>query len=56
MKRYEYKFVRSKAKLGLDYDKKCAQAESEWNELGQQGWKFLAFGDGAAIFMKEIDE
>jgi hypothetical protein len=56
MKKYEYKFLVSKTKLGFDFEKKCASLEKEWNELGQQGWKFCSWGNGVAIFMREIDE
>ena len=38
MKQYEYKFVKSKLKVGFDYDKKVEDMEAEWNELGSQGW------------------
>ena len=30
MKQYEYKFVKSKLKVGFDYDKKVADMEAEW--------------------------
>ena len=56
MKKYEYKFVRQEAKLGFAQLKKIDDAENEWNELGQQGWKFCKEGDGVIIFMREIIE
>ncbi len=34
MKQYEYKFVRSKAKLGFDYQQKLTETEAEWNDWG----------------------
>ena len=34
MKQYEYKFIRSKMKIGFDYDKKITETEAEWNKLG----------------------
>ncbi len=56
MKKYEYKFVKVGMKLGFDYDKKIEEAERVWNELGKQGWKFCKEGNGAIIFIREIDE
>lgn len=55
MKKYEYKFIKAELKLGFDYSKKIAETEAESNELGKQGWRFCSFGDGAVIFMREID-
>ena len=40
MKKYEYKMIKGKTKLGFDYDKKVAEMEAEWNQLGLAGWKF----------------
>lgn len=57
MKQYEYKVIRAKTKLGLDFDQKAADMEKEWNELGKDGWKFCAFdraANEAVIFMREI--
>lgn len=56
MKKFEYKFVVTKTKLGFDFEKKCKDLENEWNELGQQGWKFCSLGQGVAIFMREVGE
>lgn len=53
MKKYEYRFVRTKARLGLDYDKKVSEAETQWNELGREGWRFCTWVDGAAVFVRE---
>ena len=53
MKRYEYKFVKSKLKVGFDYDKKVADMEAEWNELGSQGWKFCTWANDVMVFMRE---
>lgn len=32
MKNYEYKFVKTKIKIGFDFDKKVSEMENEWNE------------------------
>ena len=40
MKTYEYKFVETKTKLGLDFSKKVSDMERQWNEWGLEGWKF----------------
>ncbi len=56
MKKYEYKFAKTKAKIGFDYEKKIKELEHEWNELGQHGWKFCSWGDGVVIFIREIEE
>lgn len=56
MKKYEYKFVRKEIKFGFDANKKIEEAENEWNELGNQGWKFCKEGDGVMIFIREINE
>lgn len=55
MKKYEYKFIKIKTKLGLNYDKKLAETENEWNQLGLQGWKFCTWVNGAVVFIKETD-
>lgn len=55
MKKYEYKFIKIKTKLGLNYDKKLAETENEWNQLGLQGWKFCTLVNGAVVFIKETD-
>lgn len=52
-KQYEYKFVKSKLKVGFDYDKKVADMEAEWNELGSQGWKFCTWANDVMVFMRE---
>ena len=54
MKQYEYKFVRSKAKLGFDYQQKLTEIEAEWNELGASGWKFCTWANDAAVFIREL--
>jgi len=54
MKKYGYKFLRQEAKLGFVQQKKIEDAEKEWNELGQQGWKFRKEGNGVIIFMREF--
>lgn len=56
MKKYAYKIKRSRMKLGFDFDKKIAETENEWNQLGQQGWRFYTWGNDAVIFIKEIEE
>ena len=55
MKKYEYKMVEIKTKLGLDWQKKIREAEEQWNELGQEGWQFCMHGDGVIVFMREIE-
>ena len=55
MKQYEYKFIRSKMKLGFDYDKKITETEAEWNKLGAEGWKFCSWANEAVIFIRETD-
>lgn len=50
---YEYKFVILPKKIGFNFEKKCKDLETEWNELGRQGWKFCTFGTGVAIFIRE---
>jgi len=56
MKKYEYKFVKEGVKFGFDTNKKIEEAESQWNGLGEQGWKFCKEGSGVMIFIREIDE
>lgn len=51
---YAYKFVSFPVKLGFDYAKKVHALEQQWNELGQQGWKFCTQGNGFIVFMREI--
>jgi len=55
VKKYEYKFVNEKMKLGFDFNKKIEEAEQDWNKLGEQGWKFCSEGNGTIIFIREID-
>ena len=55
LKKYEYKFVEVKGKIGLDFSKKVSDAEKQWNELGMEGWKFCTWGNGVMIFMREVD-
>ncbi len=55
MKTYEYKFVETKTKLGLDFSKKVSDMERQWNEWGLEGWKFCTWGNGVIIFMRELD-
>lgn len=54
MKKYEYKFLEQRSKLGFDQSKKVEAAEKEWNELGAEGWRFCKEGSGVMIFMREI--
>ena len=54
MKKYEYRFVVTPTRIGLNFEKKCKQCENEWNKLGQKGWKFCSFTNGAVVFMREI--
>lgn len=56
MKKYEYKMVESKGKIGLDFSKKVSDSEKRWNELGMEGWKFCTWGNGVVIFIREVDE
>lgn len=56
MKKYEYKFVRSKPMIGIDYDKKVQNSETEWNELGKKGWKFCKEGNKVNIFIRVIED
>ena len=53
MKQYEYKFVRTKSRLGFDYDRKLQEAEREWNNLGREGWKFCTWANDVTIFIRE---
>lgn len=55
MKKYAYKFVKVKSKIGFDFDKKVSEVENEWNELGVQGWKFCTWANDVMIFMREVD-
>ena len=55
MKKYEYKMVEIKTKLGLDWQKKIREAEAQWNELGREGWQFCMHGNGVLVFMREIE-
>ncbi len=55
MKKYAYKFVKVKSKIGFDFDKKVSEMENEWNELGAQGWKFCTWANDVMIFMREVD-
>lgn len=55
MKKYAYKFVKVKSKIGFDFDKKVSEMENEWNELGAQGWKFCTWANDVIIFMREVD-
>ena len=55
MKKYEYKMINGKTKLGFDYDKKVAEMEAEWNQLGLAGWKFCTWANDAMVFVREID-
>ena len=56
LEKYEYKFIESKGKIGLDFSKKVSDAEKQWNELGMGGWKFCTWGNGVMIFIREVDE
>ncbi len=53
MKKYEYKFVKFDSESGFSYDKKVLALEKQWNELGEQGWKFCRDGNGFYIFIRE---
>ena len=55
MKKYEYKFIEIKGKIGLDFSKKVSDSEKQWNELGMEGWKFCTWGNGVVIFIREVD-
>lgn len=55
MKQYEYKFIRSKTKIGFDFDKKIAETEIEWNALGAEGWKFCTWANDAVVFVRETE-
>lgn len=55
MKKYEYKFVKTKFKTGFDYDRKVSEMEKEWNDLGSEGWKFCTWANDVMVFIKEID-
>ena len=41
MKKYEYKFVEVKGKIGLDFSKKVSDTEKQWNERGMDGGRFF---------------
>lgn len=56
MQKYEYKVVKSKVKIGFDYENKLLEMEKEWNELGKEGWKFCTWANDAIIFIRELDE
>lgn len=55
MKEYEYKFLKTDIKWGVDYGKNLTEIQAEWNKLGKQGWKFCAFEDEVVIFIREIE-
>ena len=55
MKKYEYKIIEIKGKMGLDFSKKVEEMEKQWNELGMEGWKFCTWGNGVVIFVREAD-
>ena len=50
MKKYEYKMIKGKTKLGFDYDKKVAEMEAEWNQLGLAGWKFCTWANDCLLY------
>ncbi len=56
MKKYEYKFIKSEVKLGLDFNKKIRDEETEWNRLGAEGWRFCKEGNGVLIFIRETED
>ena len=54
MQQYEYKFVPIKPTLNkFQYERKLAQLEQQWQELGKNGWKFCTSIDDIAIFIRE---
>ncbi|WP_312280055.1 hypothetical protein [Oscillibacter sp.] len=53
MKQYEYKFVKFNFETGFNYDKKITDLETQWNALGEQGWKFCRDGNGFSVFIRE---
>ncbi len=55
MEKYEYKFVYEKMRLAFDLDKKIDEVEQEWNELGQQGWRYCKECNGVIIFIRKIE-
>ena len=55
MKKYEYKFIEVKGKIGLNFSKKVSDTEKQWNELGMEGWKFCTWGNDVVIFIREVD-
>ena len=56
MKKYEYKLVHFSTQFGFDFEKKMKTMEQQWNELGQQGWKYCTDGNDCTVFMREIEE
>jgi len=47
---YEYKVVPVQNEVGFDFNKKCARME---DQLGKEGWRFCAFGNGVMIYLRE---
>ena len=52
MKKYAYKFVKVKSKIGFDFDKKVTEMENEWNVYAYFRFihKFLILEDGCVLF------
>lgn len=42
--------------IGFDFDKKIKAVENQWNELGQEGWKYLKDGCDCTVFIREVEE
>ena len=53
MKNYEYKFVKTKIKIGFDFDKKVSEMENEWNEW--QCKELCVLGRNQLLFGKNQD-
>lgn len=52
MKQYEYKIVEPSKLFKLG--KSTSKVEKEWNELGNDGWKFVNFDYfSRAVFIRE---
>lgn len=56
MKRYEYKFMKAKLKIGLNYEKKVDEMEAEWNKLGAEGWRFCTWANDVMVFIRETED
>ena len=50
---YEYKVVPVQNEVGFDFNKKCARMEEQMNQLGKEGWRFCALGNGVMIYLRE---